>query len=193
MDNIKKNENEKLNEGKTSWSSIAGKKHLNIYNFGKIKLMRLTSKSYMKLLENYIKYGIIDANLLDYKDDEKIEIIKNFIEPHDINFIPHQQTKGKIKALDDRNKELNIENLNLKMQLSTLYKYKNRVAKLEMYINYIEDYCDRLLIDNYQEPVFFDKTINKDNFIGTDDEDYEDYEESDYFNFDDEYYNNDFD
>ena len=187
MDNKKNNENKKLNEGKTSWSSIAGKKSLNLNTFGNIKLMRLTSKSYMKLLENYIKYGIIDANLLDYKDDEKIEIIKNYIEPHDINFIPHQQTKGKLEALDDRNKELNIENLNLKIELRTLYKYKNRVAKLEMYIDYIEDYCDRLLIDNHQEPVFFDKTINEDNFIVTDDE------ESDYFNYDDEYYDNDFD
>lgn len=188
MDNKIKNINEPTNNLKNSWSSIAGKKNLNLYKYNNIKLMRLTSKSYIKLLENYVKYGIIDVDLLDNNNDEKLEIIKDYIEQEDINYIPYQKKNGKVEALNNRNKELNIENINLKIELSRLYKYKNRVIKLEKYINYIENYCDNLLIDNYQDPLFFDKTINEENYSDNDD-----YIDNDYYNNDDEYFNNDYD
>ena len=162
----------------TRWSGV-------VKNFNRpttLKLTDMSSSRVEKLQRNYIKYGIIDYDILDYPDQEIERMMEDYAvkKDNDENNILIETNNELRKRFSD----LSIENMVLKRTLGlTKSKLKDQ-TRLDKYIEYLENYADQVLVDNYRDPIFYDNSLNQDNFDNSDeyfsDENLDDYDNNEY-------------
>ena len=140
------------------WSGI-------VKNFTPLTTLRLKNMSrphVEKLKTNYIKYGIIDYDILDYSDDEIEGMFKDYSKEKEND--ANDPLLNENNELRKRLSDLSIENIILKRSLSLMKQKLKDQSRLNKYISYLEKYADQLLIENYREQVFYDKSLNEDNY-----------------------------